>query len=174
MTAGALRQLALIISATRKRFLDMNSPGKDYLNWFQERRIPLPLEADEYMLVPARDFQRLKKRIQEELPPRHDSIPIAYSILLGASLATGVAVPSLLTARGLPSWIIPTFIVSAGAFLLLALVLIFIGHSIARGQRNIASEIAQEMEEIEETYRGKKLAGTVTEDQSRDIGRTDE
>lgn len=141
----------------------MDSSGKEYLNWLQERRISLPLDADEYMLVPTRDFLRIKKRIQEELSQRHDGIPIAYSTLLGASLATGVAVPSLLTAQGLPSWVIPTFVVSAGAFLLLAVTLILIGHSLKREQRSAASEIVQEIQTIEEAYRDKKITHTAKE-----------
>jgi hypothetical protein len=152
----------------------MNSSGKEYLNWRQERRISLPLEPDEYMLVPTRDFRRLKKRVLEELPPRHDGIPIAYSSLLGASLATGVAIPSLLAARGLPSWIMPTFIVSAGAFLLLALALILIDHSLKKGRRNTASEIAQEMQSIEASYRSKENAGTITASGSTDTKGTHE
>jgi hypothetical protein len=138
----------------------MDSSGKEYLNWLQERRISLPLDADEYMLVPTRDLLRIKKRIQEELSQRHDGIPIAYSTLLGASLATGVAVPSLLTAHGLPSWVIPTFVVSAGAFLLLAVTLILIGQSLKREQRSAASEIVQEIQTIEEAYRDKEITHT--------------
>jgi|SRR6266496_207996 len=151
----------------------MSSSEEDYLDWFQKRRIPLPSEAaDEYMLVPIRDFQRLYKRIGRELPPRHENIPIAYSTLFGAALATGVAVPPLLTANGLPSWIIPTFVVSGSAFLVLALVLLLVARSLGQGQRRLASEIAQEMRDIEETYHGKRFAGPVARSQSRDFPRS--
>jgi hypothetical protein len=144
----------------------MNASGKEYLNWFQERRIPLPSDAtDEYMLVPIRDFQRLYRRIDEELASRHENIPIAYSTLFGAALATGLAIPPLLTANGLPDWIIPTFVVSASAFLILALSLLLVARTLRQGRRRAASEIAQEMRDIEKSCRGKRFISPTAEGQ---------
>jgi hypothetical protein len=146
----------------------MSSSEEEYLDWAPKRRIPLPPEAaDEYMLVRIHDFQRLRKRIDEALSPRHENIPAAYFALFGAALATGVAVPPLLTASGLPTWIIPTFIVSASAFLALGLILVFVARILRKGQRRTTSEIAQEMRDIEETYRGNKFAAPVARGRSR-------
>jgi hypothetical protein len=146
------------------------SSSEEYLDWVPKRRIPLPPEAaDEYMLVRSRDFERLRKRINEELSPRHENVPAAYFALFGAALATGVAVPPLLTAKGLPSWIIPTFVVSASAFLALGLILVFVARTLRKGQRRVASEIVQEMRDIEETYRGKKFATPVGRSRTKKI-----
>ena len=120
--------------------------------------------ADEYMLVRIHDLQRIRKRIDEELSPRHENISAGYFALFGAALATGVAVPPLLTASGLPSWIIPTFIVSASSFLVLGLVLVFVSCTVRKGQKRAGSEVAQEMRDLEETYRGKKTVTRVERD----------
>jgi hypothetical protein len=135
----------------------MSSPEKEYINWAPKRRIPLPSEAeDERILVRIRDFERIQKHVGEELPSRHDNIPAAYFALFGAALATGIAVPPLMTARGLPTWIIPTFIVSASAFLVLGLTLVLIARVILKDQRRAVSEIVLEMEDIKKDCLGKR------------------
>jgi hypothetical protein len=147
----------------------VTSSDEEYLNWAPKRRIPLPSEAaDGYILVRVRDFQRLRRRIDEELTPHHENISAAYFTLFGAAVATGVAVPSLLTASDLPNWLIPTFIVSATAFLLLGFVLALMAYNLKRGKRRTASEIAQEMREIEESSRGKKTASRLAGGKSGD------
>jgi protein-S-isoprenylcysteine O-methyltransferase Ste14 len=136
----------------------MDSPEEEYLSWAPKRRIPLPSEStDEYMLVRIYDFHRLRRSI-EELSPPHENIPAAYFALFGAALAIGVAIPPLLTASNLPSWVVPTFIVSAGAFFVLGLILTIVARTLRKGRKEDAKEIAQEMRVIEESYRGKKSA----------------
>jgi hypothetical protein len=108
------------------------------------------------MLVPVWEFRRLRKHVEEELAPRHEGIPGAYFTLFGAAIATGVAIPPLLTASGLPDWIIPTFIVSASAFLLLGVALVLLSRTLSAGKKKNASEIVQDMRTIEATYIGGK------------------
>jgi hypothetical protein len=142
----------------------MSQSEDGYLDWERTSRIALPSKAvDEYMLVPVREFRRLHRRIDEELSPRHESIPGAYFALFGAAIATGVAIPPLLTASGLPSWIIPTFIVSAGAFLVLGLALVLVSRSLDSEQKKSASEIAQEMCNIEAIYSSRKPVSQASE-----------
>ena len=121
------------------------------------------------MLVRIRDFQRIQKRIEDELTPRHENIPAAYFALFGATLATGAAVPSLFTASGLATWIIPTFIVSASAFLVLGVVLVIVARALRSGQGKAASEIAQEMREIETPHRGERPITSAARSRSRDV-----
>jgi hypothetical protein len=140
----------------------MSAPDEEYLNWDRKSRISLPSkDADEYMLIPVREFQRLRKRIDEAQLSGHESIPAAYSALFGAALATSVAIPPLLTANGLPSWIIPTFIVSAAAFLVLGLTLVLIARMLSKRQKGAASGIAQDMQDIEATYSGRNPAARI-------------
>jgi len=127
----------------------------DYFDWSPRRRISLPPEsADVYMLVPIREFQRLRRCVAEDLKPSSDSLAGVYFTLFGAALATAVAVPPLLTSRGLPSWIIPTFIVSAAAFLLLGGTLLIVSRALGIGRRKIGAGIIEEMIQIERAYHG--------------------
>jgi len=138
----------------------MELPEEEYLSWAQKRRIPLPSEAtDQYMLIRIDDFHRVRRSVQE-LPSSHENIPAAYFALFGAAVAIGVAVPPLLTATGLPSWIVPTFIVSACALCVLGLILTIIAHVLKKDKKKEAADIVQEMEKIEANYRGRKSAGT--------------
>jgi hypothetical protein len=133
----------------------MSPSEDDYLDWERKQRILLPgKDANEYMIIPTREFRRLWQRIEEELPARHDGLPSAYFALFGAALATGVAIPSLMASQGLPSWTIPTFVVSASAFLVLGLVLVLVSRAVKKGRVNAASEIVREMREVEATYYG--------------------
>jgi hypothetical protein len=134
----------------------MSAPDEEYLNWDRKSRISLPSkDADEYMLIPVREFQRLRKRVEKALSSSHESISAAYFALFGAAVSMGVAIPPLLTANGLPSWIIPTFIVSAVAFLVLGLVLVLVAWTLNKGRKGAASEIAQDMRDIEAVYSGR-------------------
>lgn len=145
----------------------MNS-SDDYIDWERKRRILLPAEAtDEYMVVPIREFRRLRQRIDKELLPFHDDLPSAYFALFGAALATGVAIPPLLISHGLPTWIIPTFIVSACAFLALGFALILVSCAFRKNRANAASEITREMRDLEETCYVTGIADTVTRNRSR-------
>src|SRR5215469_5069452 len=133
----------------------MSAPEERYLAWDRQLRIPLPTQtSDEYMLVRKSEIKRLRKRVEEELSPSHENLSTSCYSLFGAALAMAAAIPPLLTAKGLPNWITPTFIVSACAFFALGLVLVFITHTLRSGTRRAASEIAQEMREIEESNRG--------------------
>jgi hypothetical protein len=135
------------------------SSSEEYLDWERKRRILLPAKAaDEYMLLPIREFRRLSQRIEEELTPRSDSLPAAYYTLFGAAVATGVSIPPLLASKGLPNWIVPTFIVAACAFLVLGLALVLVSRIVRRGRKKSASEIVREMRDLEATYRGKEPA----------------
>lgn len=132
----------------------MSSPQEDeYLDWSPRRRISLPPgAADGYMLVPIRDFQRLRKRLTHELPPRGDNLCAAYFALFGAAIAVAAALPPLMTSSSQPSWIIPTFIVSAAAFSILGTILAVISRVLNGRRREIMTELAEEMREIESTY----------------------
>jgi hypothetical protein len=134
----------------------MNSSREEYLNWTSKRRISLPTEsADEYMAIPIREYQRLQKRITDELKPKTTGLSSAYFALFGAAVAIGVAIPPLMGSSRLPSWIVPTFIVSASACLVLGLVLLTIDRILARGRRDAVTQIVDEMLEIEKAYRGR-------------------
>ncbi len=134
----------------------MSSSQEEYLQWTRERRISLPDEsADEYMAIPIREYQRLQKRVHDELKPRINGLPAAYSALFGAAVAIGVATPSLMAANGLPSWIVPSFIASASACFVLGLVLAFIAGRLERGRRDAVADITREMSEIEKAYRAE-------------------
>lgn len=104
------------------------------------------------MLVPVRDFQRLRKRLSLELKPAADNLPAAYFALFGAAIAIAAALPPLMTSSGLPSWIVPTFIVSAMAFLILGTALAVISRALKARRCEIVAELAEEMHEIERTY----------------------
>jgi hypothetical protein len=135
----------------------MSSPEEEYLDWAPRWRIPLPSdEAEKYVVINIRDVRRLRKRIEQELSPRREIISTAYFALFGAALATGASVPPLLIANGLPSWISSIFIVSASSFLILGLILVLIDRTLRKSRGKATSEIAQEMRDIEESYRGRK------------------
>lgn len=141
----------------------MSLPQDDeYLDWSPRRRIPLPPgAADGYMLVPVRDFQRLRKRLAHELAPRGGSLPAAYFALFGAAVAVAVALPPLMTSSGQPSWIVPAFIVSAAAFFILGTILAIITRGLNVRRREAVTELAEEMREIESTYlRKPQTSGT--------------
>lgn len=147
----------------------MRSSEDEYLNWERKRRIFLPRkDADEYMIVPIREFRRLRQRIDEELLPRHDGLPSAYFALFGAALATGVAIPPLLTSQGLPSWIIPTFIVSASAFLVLGFILVLVSRAVSKGRIKSTSEIIRDMHDLEVTYYGTGLTDSAAQNRVQD------
>jgi hypothetical protein len=61
----------------------------------------------------------------------------------------------------LSSWIASTFIVSAGAFLVLGLILVFLDRTLKKGQKQVAAEVAQEMLELEQSCRGEKLSDSI-------------
>jgi hypothetical protein len=127
----------------------------EYLGWNQEESVPLPPRAaSKYMLVPVREFDRLQKRIAEELGPRHENLSAAYFALFGAAVATGAAVPPLMATSSLPSWITPTFVVSAAAFLLMGVVLVFVARALRIRQTKAAADISREMRDLRETYHG--------------------
>jgi hypothetical protein len=131
----------------------MSLPEPEYLDWDRKRRVQLPSRAaDDYMLVPVREFDRLLKRVEEELTPRYENESAAYFCLFGAAVATGASIPSLMTASHLPSWIIPTYIVSAAAFFLLGLALVFVVRDRKATQAKVTSDICREMRDIKELY----------------------
>ncbi len=109
------------------------------------------------MAIPIREFQRLQKRVNGELRPRPDGLPAAYFALFGAAVAIGVATPPVMAAGGLPTWIVPTFVVSACACFVLGIALVIIAKTVERGRRNTVAEIAQEMLDIDLTYRRGRL-----------------
>jgi hypothetical protein len=126
----------------------------DYLPWNRRRRISLPDEsADELMAIPKRDFKRLQKHVEDELKPRTDGYTAAYSAFFGAMVAIGVTTPSLMDSKSSPSWIVPTFIVSASACLVIGLVLVVVAKKIERRRRDAVAEIVQDMSDIEEACR---------------------
>ena len=150
----------------------MSSPGEDYLDWDRKSRISLPSKAaDEYMIVSVREFTRLRERIDEALSPTYDALPAAYFALFGAALATGVAIPPLLTGSDLPSWVIPTFIVCAGSFFVLGVILVLVSHAIGKGQRRAVSEIVRDMHDLEMTYHGNEAAALFTRHRSSGTSR---
>jgi hypothetical protein len=98
---------------------------------------------------------RLRRRIEAELRPRYENITGAYFALFGAAVAIWVAIPPLLMAKGLPSWVTPTFVVSGVAFLALGLTLVFVAQLLRRNTRRSAEEISNELREIgDHTFRG--------------------
>jgi hypothetical protein len=128
---------------------------EEHLDWVSRHRISLPQGAiGAYMLVPIRDFQRLQRRLNYESTSGTDNLSAASFAFFGAAVAIGAAVPPLMTSRGQPSWIIPTFIVSAAAFLAFGLFLAITARMLSRRRRKIVSEIVEEMCEIERTYLG--------------------
>jgi hypothetical protein len=118
-----------------------------------------PRNKPEYMIIPVRELQRLRTLVKKEQKPRLDGLPAAYFALFGAAVATGAAVPPLMTSRGLPTWIIPTFIVSAAAFLVLGIILVAIARALGRARRGTAAEILDELSELERDW-GKEQAGS--------------
>jgi len=148
----------------------MSSPGEEYLNWDRKSRISLPSKAaDEYMIISVLEFRRLRQRIDETLSPTHDILPAAYFALFGAALATGVAIPPLLVGTGLPSWVIPTFIVSASSFFVLGIALVLVSRAVGNGQRKAASEIVHDMNDLETIYHSSEVAGPLTQPPSSHI-----
>lgn len=131
----------------------MSLPEPEYLDWDRKRRVQLPSrEADDYMLVPVREFDRLLKRLDEELAPRYENVSAAYFCLFGAAVATGVSIPPLMTASHLPSWIIPTYVVSTAALFLLGVALVFAARLLKVRQAKAAADIYREMRDIKELY----------------------
>jgi hypothetical protein len=105
------------------------------------------------MVIPIREFQRLQRRVTGELKPRTGGLPAAYFALFGAAVAIGVATPPVMAAGGLPTWIVPTFVVSASACFVLGIALVITARTFERGRRNTVAEIVQEMSDIGLTYR---------------------
>lgn len=127
-----------------------------YLNWSSNHQTPLPPESrDRYILVRVDDVQRLQRRIEAELRPRYENITGAYFALFGAAVAIWVAIPPLLMAKGLPSWLPPTFVVSGAAFLALGLTLVFVAQLLRRYTRHSSDEISDELRKIaDRAFRG--------------------
>jgi hypothetical protein len=136
----------------------MSASEEEYVRWTSEQRIPVPI--DEYMLVPTRDFRRIRKRVSDELQPRTDAWSAAYCALFGAAVSTFAAVPPLMTSRSLATWIIPTFIVSGLAFVALGAALLIIDRKLASGRRRKADEIAKEMSDLIRTHRRLPTSGS--------------
>jgi hypothetical protein len=135
----------------------MNSSQYDYLPWNRRRRISLPDEsADELMAVPKRDFKRLQKHIEDELKPQTGGYTAASSAFFGAMVAIVVTTPSLMDSKSLPSWMVPTFIVSASACLIIGLVLAIVARKSQRRRSDAVAEIVQDMSDIEEACRGRR------------------
>lgn len=134
----------------------MTSREGKRLKWTQRRWIPLPPEeADELMVVRRGDFERIRRNLEDELSPRWENFAAAYYAFFGMAVATGAAVPPLLTAIGLPSWISPTFVVLASTFLVLGLTFVLVDRILRKRRRRIVSEISQEMRRMEEMSRKK-------------------
>ena len=141
----------------------MSPSEEEYFDWDRKSRIMRPSEAaDEYMLMPLREFQQLRKRIEMNQASRHENIPSAYYTLFGAALTVGITIPPLFTAKDLASWVIPTYIVSAGALMVLGLILVLLARFLRIRQNNAVSEIAQDMLAVEKIYGGKKALGRST------------
>lgn len=142
------------MSADLTKRADTSSPHEDdHFDWSPKCRISLPQGVvDEYMLVPIRDFQRLRRHLNRDLAPKGDFLSAACFALFGAAVAVAAAVPPLMTSNGQPAWVSPIFISSAAVFLVLGLVLAFLAR-ILKGRRDeMVSDLTEELSEIENTY----------------------
>ena len=150
----AIQARSLKASRSTRLTGGVSSSSDDYIHWTPKRRISLPAEStDEYMAIPICDFQRLQKLVNGELRSRADGLPAAYFALFGATVAIGAAIPPVMAAGDLPTWIVPTFIASASACFVLGITLVVIARTLERTHRNAVAEIAQEMSDIDLTYR---------------------
>jgi hypothetical protein len=134
------------------------SPEENHFDLDRKVRIKWPPEADEYIIMPKREFHQLRERVEADLESCHESFTSAYYALFGASLSIGVTVPPLFAAKGLASWVIPTYIVSACALFVLGLVLALLVHTLRARQDGAASKLARDMHVMEEIYGGKGAA----------------
>ncbi|HEY1965754.1 MAG TPA: hypothetical protein VGG59_12520 [Acidobacteriaceae bacterium] len=141
------------MSASEEQLPDL---PEGYLSWNQKRRIMLPSEEEEYMLVPVREIQRLRGRVTEELPQERTNYSNVASSLFGAAVAIGASIPFFMWANGLPMWLAITYMFSAGAFFAIGLIFAFISRDVGNRRARVVFEISKEMLELEERYRGKK------------------
>jgi hypothetical protein len=126
----------------------MSTPEKYLVLPWGRVRVP-PEDENEYVAIRVSVLDRWLKHM-DRLGRRYDNISAAYWGLFGASIAMAAAVPPLLSTK-LPSWIAPTYIVSAVSFFVLAVILVLVSVSLRSDQSATASEIAQEMHAIRTT-----------------------
>src|SRR5689334_2292210 len=103
----------------------MSLPEQSHFDYVRKCRIKRPSKvADEYIAIPVHEFERLQKRIESELVPRHNNFPSAYYALFGAAFSAGITIPQLFAAKGLANWVIPAYIISASALFVLGAILV--------------------------------------------------
>lgn len=148
----------------------MSSADEEDLQLVRKLRISQPSEAaNEYMMIPVLEFDRLCKRVEEAPPPRNQGFAGTYYALFGAAVAIGAAIPTLLVANGLSSWVAPVYIVSAAACLVLGLVLAAFDRTMSKGQRKTTADIAVEMRNTAAVYRGKSMSAEMASNTSGDV-----
>lgn len=129
---------------------------KEVLTWRQTHSIFLPPDDDEvYVLLRLPDYERLERHV-EELPPQGGNLSAAYWALFSTSVAVGATVPALLWATGLPTWVAATYIVTASAFLVIGIVLLFVGRLLGKKRVQGVADIAKEMRDIVKRIEVKK------------------
>lgn len=107
------------------------------------------------MLLRLPDYERLERHV-EELPSQGGNLSAAYWALFSTSVAVGATVPALLWATGLPTWVAATYIVSASAFLVIGIILFFVGRLLGKKRVEAVADIVVEMRNIVKRIEVKK------------------
>ena len=112
--------------------------------------IPSP-DSERRMEIRRADWDRLKRRLSRlshPIPKLH----LVYSVLLGIASTASLSIIPLSKSQGLPVWVIPLYwCVTIFAFIC-AIVFIFIDRKVQSATSSGASDIEEDMEEIEKAF----------------------
>lgn len=109
------------------------------------------IEQDEMFTIRKCDWKRIK-RLVNEIPKPSKFISITYSGLFGIAGSAFLTLLPLSNSSNLNSWIIPSYIITGGSSLLLAIILLFIEKILLKNESKAVKNINIEFDEIESLY----------------------
>ena len=113
------------------------------------------IEQDEMFTIRKSDWKRIK-RLVNNIPKPSKFISTIYSILFGVSGSALLTLIPLKTLSNLDGWVIPLYIITTIASLLLAIILLITEKKFLKNENGSVKDINTEFSEIESLYSSQK------------------
>jgi hypothetical protein len=129
----------------------VSEPGET-LNWQRSEPIALPAPAAEGRLAVRRsDWVRIRRCV------RHLSAPTSrlqtwYSLCFGFAISAGVSIVPLAASTGLPTWVVPAYVCSTVAALLLGLAVVWLDRSFDKKRKEQITDLDADMDDVEKAF----------------------
>lgn len=122
------------------------------IGWSHCAQISVPSPENERRLaIRAVDWTRIKRSVKQIHRPLK-SLQFWYSCLAGAAVTAGFTIIPLACTQGVPSWVMPFYIIATGACGLMAWILYRVDQKIVETQGADAEGVYADMQEIEQHF----------------------